>query len=123
MSDEGAGAFLIRLTAKLAVAGVPNMVVGWGWQPASIARRLRDPAAPRRGTGLRLHRTLGDRAWPGRSLATGARRRAVTGVTSKQSTLAGCRSVERGEPEVVASPHNLAGRRFAARAAVNLNPP
>jgi hypothetical protein len=28
MSDEGAGAFLIRLTAKLAAAGVPNMVVG-----------------------------------------------------------------------------------------------
>ena len=28
MSDEGAGAFLIRLTAKLAVAGVPSMVVG-----------------------------------------------------------------------------------------------
>ena len=28
MSDEGAGDFLARLTAKLAVAGVPNMVVG-----------------------------------------------------------------------------------------------
>ncbi len=28
MSDEGAGAFLARLTAKLAAAGVPNMVVG-----------------------------------------------------------------------------------------------
>src|SRR3954467_14584971 len=28
MSDEGAGAFLARLTAKLAVAGVPSMVVG-----------------------------------------------------------------------------------------------
>ena len=28
MSDEGAGAFLIRLTAKLAVAGIPSMVVG-----------------------------------------------------------------------------------------------
>lgn len=28
MSDEGAGAFLTRLTAKLAAAGVPNMVVG-----------------------------------------------------------------------------------------------
>jgi hypothetical protein len=28
MSDEGAGAFLTRLTAKLADAGVPNMVVG-----------------------------------------------------------------------------------------------
>jgi hypothetical protein len=28
MSDEGAGAFLARLTAKLATAGVPNMVVG-----------------------------------------------------------------------------------------------
>jgi hypothetical protein len=28
MSDEGAGAFLARLTAKLAAAGVPSMVVG-----------------------------------------------------------------------------------------------
>ncbi|HEY2901505.1 MAG TPA: hypothetical protein VGL59_13070 [Polyangia bacterium] len=28
MSDESAGAFLSRLTTKLAVAGVPNMVVG-----------------------------------------------------------------------------------------------
>ena len=28
MSDEGAGAFLARLTAKLAAAGVPHMVVG-----------------------------------------------------------------------------------------------
>src|SRR5688572_7695588 len=28
MSDEGAGDFLVRLTAKLAGAGVPNMVVG-----------------------------------------------------------------------------------------------
>jgi hypothetical protein len=28
MSDEGAGAFLTRLTAKLTVAGVPHMVVG-----------------------------------------------------------------------------------------------
>jgi len=28
MSDEGAGAFLSRLTAKLAAAGIPNMVVG-----------------------------------------------------------------------------------------------
>jgi len=28
MSDEGAGAFLARLTTKLAAAGVPNMVVG-----------------------------------------------------------------------------------------------
>ena len=28
MTDEGAGAFLARLTAKLAAAGVPNMVVG-----------------------------------------------------------------------------------------------
>jgi hypothetical protein len=28
MSDEGAGAFLARLTGKLAAAGVPNMVVG-----------------------------------------------------------------------------------------------
>jgi len=27
MSDEGAGDFLVRLTAKLAGAGVPNMVV------------------------------------------------------------------------------------------------
>lgn len=28
MNDEGAGAFLARLTAKLAAAGVPHMVVG-----------------------------------------------------------------------------------------------
>jgi hypothetical protein len=28
MSDEGAGAFLARLTAKLAAAAVPHMVVG-----------------------------------------------------------------------------------------------
>ncbi len=28
MNDDGAGAFLARLTAKLAAAGVPNMVVG-----------------------------------------------------------------------------------------------
>ena len=28
MSDKGAGPFLTRLTAKLAAAGVPNMVVG-----------------------------------------------------------------------------------------------
>jgi hypothetical protein len=28
MSDEGAGAFLIRLTGKLAAAGIPSMVVG-----------------------------------------------------------------------------------------------
>jgi hypothetical protein len=28
MSDDGAGDFLVRLTAKLAGAGVPNMVVG-----------------------------------------------------------------------------------------------
>jgi hypothetical protein len=28
MSDEGAGAFLARLTVKLADAGVPSMVVG-----------------------------------------------------------------------------------------------
>jgi hypothetical protein len=28
MSDEGAGAFLARLTTKLADAGVPSMVVG-----------------------------------------------------------------------------------------------
>src|SRR4051794_36573471 len=28
MSDDGAGAFLNRLTAKLAAAGIPSMVVG-----------------------------------------------------------------------------------------------
>lgn len=46
MSDEGAGAFLARLTAKLAAAGVPHMAVG------SFASSFH--GAPRSSQGLDL---------------------------------------------------------------------